>query len=89
MNKPKVKMFLGDKEIEGTGSYSFSTEKETYKRYMIFGWDEYDNVAPFDCIIGTTDDIEEAKFILNNDEFYQYGCIFDRLEGVIYEKTPG
>ncbi|MEN6423227.1 MAG: hypothetical protein ABFD76_14910 [Smithella sp.] len=58
---------------------------EQYKRYMIFAWDEYDNVPPFDCIIDSTDDLDAAKEILKNNKYDQLGCIFDRIEGVMLE----
>jgi hypothetical protein len=53
-----------------------------YKRYMVFTWDDYDNPSPFDCVVGSFDDIESAKdlFIKRKD----FGkCIFDRIEGII------
>ena len=55
-----------------------------YKRYMVFEWDEYDNVAPFDCVKSTHSNKEEAVSEFNTVRRRSYGCcVFDRVEGVI------
>lgn len=58
----------------------------TYKRYMIFCSDEYDNPSPFDCVDFHTDDKSKAISYAQSDDSYEVR-IFDRVKGVkvIYE----
>jgi hypothetical protein len=68
-------------------------EKTKYKRYMIFTWSEYDNVAPFDAVYDSFDSVDNAKQCIDCDECSwifkkdEYGnnlfCIFDRFKGVM------
>lgn len=59
-----------------------------YKRFMVFVWSEYDNVAPFNCVQDSFDSIEDAMtlaFLAGgfDEESNPLFCIFDRQEGVI------
>ena len=64
-----------------------------YGRYMLFTWDEYDNVEPFSNVHFHSDSLNEVKDIINSEGFDsservdEYGdplfCIFDRIEGVM------
>jgi hypothetical protein len=59
-----------------------------YKQYMVFSWIAYDNVEPFQCIDGHTDDLKEAEKLLayaleDSDENGPFACIFDRIEGKV------
>ena len=61
-----------------------------YKRYMVFIWTLYDNVEPFQCIAGHADNLSEAEKILDDmigdvDEDGPFGCIFDRINGIVVE----
>lgn len=63
----------------------------TYKRYMVFEWDVYDNPAPFRCVDGSFSDPEAAKksaeLIHAKNADYSNSCVFDRIEGrIIYQK---
>jgi len=87
MSEQKAKMFLGDKEIIGSGSYSFSTEKYIFKRYMFFKWDEFDNTDPFNCIVDSFDDLKEAIALFEQHDAYGK-CIFDRIEGCMVLEEP-
>ena len=51
----------------------------TYKRYMVFCSEEYDNPDPFDCLELHTDDKEEA---LQFDDDSHLIVVFDRIKGV-------
>jgi hypothetical protein len=66
-------------------------EKAKYKRYMVFTWSEYDNVAPFQCVADSFDSVEDAKYFLESSDYVFHTiedgtplfCIFDRVEGVM------
>jgi hypothetical protein len=53
-----------------------------YKRYMIFEWSDYDNPSPFDCVVASFDDVQEARNYI--EDFISHPLnilIFDRIEG--------
>ena len=63
-------------------------EKYTFKRYMIFEWDEYDNADPFNCIVESFDNLEDATDLFKRRKVYGK-CIFDRVDGcVVLEEEP-
>jgi len=65
-------------------------EKEPYKRYMVFQWDEYDNTSPFSCCVDSFNDLESAEKLFNEIQNWDGKCIFDRIEGimVVLQETP-
>lgn len=66
-----------------------------YGRYMLFTWNEYDNVEPFSNVHSHSDSLECIKDSINcagffaNERVDEFGeplfCIFDRIEGVMIQ----